>query len=285
MEVGKVQGKWANHIALKRGKDAGENLFERLVAAWKDSDATGTIHVLQDNDSEEDYHALFMQEAIEAAGFVCKRIVGLSNLRYSKHGDIVDEDNVALRWVWKTWAWETALEQLRDEVGGPDVGSMIDPPAFIEGAIPKLADVLLRKNIMVYEPMWTLIPSNKAILPVLWSLFPNHPWLLETNHAISDSLRLNGYVAKPIVGRCGANIRLIDKHNQVLAQKEGKFGQRDYVYQQLWPLPKIGKYFVQVSTFTAAGNYAGSGVRVDPSMIIGKDSDCMALRVQQDDAF
>lgn len=40
-----------------------------------------------------------------------------------------------------------------------------------------------------------------------------------------------------------------------------------------------------LSTFTAAGNYGGSGVRVDPTMIIGKDSDCMALRIQQDDAF
>jgi glutathionylspermidine amidase/synthetase len=42
---------------------------------------------------------------------------------------------------------------------------------------------------------------------------------------------------------------------------------------------------VQVCTFTAAGNYAGSGVRVDKSMIIGKDSDCMALRIDDDLSF
>ncbi|WP_371194027.1 bifunctional glutathionylspermidine amidase/synthase [Glaciecola sp. SC05] len=282
MEVGKIQGKWAEHLDLKRGKDAGESLFESLVDAWKASDAKGIIHVLQDTDPEEDYHALFMQEAIETAGFTCKRVIGLHDLHYNENNEIVDDDNVPLRWVWKTWAWETALEQLREDVSASECPPLADD---IINTQPKLADVLLRKEIMVYEPMWTLIPSNKAILPVLWTLFPNHPWLLETDHSLSETLKKNGYVAKPIVGRCGANIRLVDKNNKVLATKEGAFGERDYVYQQLWPLPKVGKYYVQICTFTAAGNYAGSGVRVDASMIIGKDSDCMALRVQQDDEF
>jgi glutathionylspermidine amidase/synthetase len=153
------------------------------------------------------------------------------------------------------------------------------------GQTPKLADVLLRKEIMVYEPMWTLIPSNKAILPILWALFPNHPWLLETSLELSDELKQKGFVSKPVVGRCGANIQLVDENNQTLAEKGGNFGGRDYVYQQLWPLPKIGKYYVQVCTFAVSGNYSGSGVRVDSSMIIGKDSDCMALRVQEDEAI
>ena len=31
----------------------------------------------------------------------------------------------------------------------------------------RLIDVLLRPEVLVYEPLWTAIPSNKAILPVL----------------------------------------------------------------------------------------------------------------------
>ena len=38
-----------------------------------------------------------------------------------------------------------------------------------------LVDLLLRPEVMVYEPFWTLIPSNKAILPILWHMFPEHP--------------------------------------------------------------------------------------------------------------
>jgi glutathionylspermidine synthase len=36
----------------------------------------------------------------------------------------------------------------------------------------RLIDVLLRPEVLVFEPLWTVIPGNKAILPVLWSLFP-----------------------------------------------------------------------------------------------------------------
>ena len=285
MEVGKVQGKWAKHVKVKRGYDAGKNLFTDLVAAWKKSDVKGKVHVLQDNDPEEDYHALFMQEAIQAAGLECERVVGLESLKWNNEGVIVDATGVPLKWIWKTWAWETALEQLRQEMHNSTDKSFLNNPNISAGHTPNLADVLLRKEIMVYEPMWTLIPSNKAILPILWALFPNHPWLLETSLELSDELKQKGFVSKPIVGRCGANIQLVDENNQTLAEKGGNFGERDYVYQQLWPLPKVGKYYVQVCTFAVSGNYSGSGVRVDPSMIIGKDSDCMALRVQEDDAI
>lgn len=282
METGKVQGKWAKHLSLKQGKDAGSDLFNELVKAWRDSDVIDIVHVLQDVDPEEDYHALFMLSAIEAAGYRCVRVVGLSTLNWDQEGDIVDAFGNKVRWVWKTWAWETALDQLRAEQHEQNIIVDKIKPA---GTIPNLSDVLLRKDIMVYEPLWTLIPSNKAILPVLWALFPHHPLLLNTSFELTAELIAAGYVSKPIVGRCGANIQLVDRNSQILANKGGSFANRAQIFQQLFPLPKIGKYYVQVSTFTAAGNYAGSGIRVDSSMIIGKDSDCMALRVDVDGAF
>lgn len=33
----------------------------------------------------------------------------------------------------------------------------------------RLIDVLLRPEVLVFEPLWTVIPGNKAILPILWS--------------------------------------------------------------------------------------------------------------------
>ncbi|MDT0581534.1 bifunctional glutathionylspermidine amidase/synthase [Brumicola blandensis] len=282
MEAGKVQGKWAKHLGVKQGMDNGEKLFKRLVRAWKKSDATGLVHVLQDNDKEEDYHALFMQSAIEAAGFECERIIGLNGLRWGPNNNIVDQHGNIIKWVWKTWAWETAIDQLRaDEAANSQqlpLTHNMDKPV-------QLSDVLINDNIMIYEPMWTLIPSNKAILPVLWSLFPNHPLLLNTSFELTNELKESGYVVKPIVGRCGENIRLIDENSELIADKAGQFSEQEQVFQQLFALPKIGKYYVQVSTFTAAGHYAGSGVRVSESMIIGKESDCMALRTVDDISF
>jgi glutathionylspermidine amidase/synthetase len=105
----------------------------------------------------------------------------------------------------------------------------------------------------VYEPLWTLIPSNKAISPVLWMMFPDYPYLLESSYDLADELQRKGYVAKPIVGRGGANVSLIDRSNKLLVETAGKFGDRDLIYQQLWKLPFVGDYNVQVSTFSAAG--------------------------------
>ena len=138
---------------------------------------------------------------------------------------------------------------------------------------------------MVYEPLWTLVPSNKAILPVLWTLYPNHPYLLNTGFELSAALKASGYVEKPIVGRCGANISLFGAEDGLIEATEGAFGARDNIYQELFALPKIGGLNVQVGTFTAAGSLGGAGVRVDASPIIRSNSDILALRVLDDEAF
>ena len=278
MECGKVQGKWADHFGCDVGRDPGADLHERLVEAWKESDVDGVLHVMTDRDLEETYHALFMKEALEAAGIECKVLEGLAGLSWDDAGNVLDADGLRIRWVWKTWAWETALDQIRAECEDDDEslpGSRTSHP-------PRLVDVLLRRDVMVYEPLWTLIPSNKAILPVLWSLFPNHPYLLNSSFELSDALREKGYVSKPIVGRCGANIRIFDRGEALLEETAGAFEDRQQIYQEFFPLPIIAGYNVQVSTFSAAGTYAGSCLRVDPSLVISGASDNMPLRIVSD---
>jgi glutathionylspermidine amidase/synthetase len=271
MEVAKVQGKWFKHHGVKGGSDAGSELFKQLVKAWKSCEIDSVIHVLQDDDPEETYHALFMKDAIEAAGYECVLVKGLGSLRRTENGDIEDNYGNTIKWVWKTWAWETALDELRFDVKAKQKNKV--------GGIPTLSEVLLNDDIMVFEPLWTLIPSNKAILPILWTLFPNHPNLLNASFELTPELIESGHVVKPIVGRCGANIQLIDHNQNTLAHKPGAFEDRAQIYQQLFPLPLIDNRYVQVCTFTAKGNYAGAGTRVDPSMIIGQDSDCLGLQI------
>jgi len=282
METGKVQGKWARYYGCDEGDDPGEKLHERLRDAWRHSDVDGLLHIMQDRDLEETYHALFMQEALAEAGIQTKIIRGVSGLQSDDAGNVLDADGVPIKWVWKTWAWETALDQLRAELES-DVDSLGAFDALRKrSAAPRLVDVLLRPNVMVYEPLWTLIPSNKAISPILWSMFPDYPYLLESAYELTESLKHKGYVAKPIVGRGGANVSIIDRHDNVLAETSGKFADRDVIYQELFKLPFVGGYNVQVSTFSAAGRYAGACVRVDQSAVINMDSDNMPLRIVED---
>ena len=54
------------------------------------------------------------------------------------------------------------------------------------------------------EPPWKMLLSNKAILPVLWELFPDHPNLLASTWEPTAAMRADGYVTKPVSGRGGA---------------------------------------------------------------------------------
>ena len=285
MECGKVQGKWALHYQCDVGEDAGAVLHDCLRDAWRRSDVNGLLHILRDEDPEETYHALFMQEAMERAGIESRIVVGMQGLRWAPDGGIVDAEGTRIRWVWKSWAWETALDQIRQECeDDPRKLETYRPGERHEGPV-RLVDVLLRSEVMVFEPLWTLIPSNKAILPVLWSLFPNHPYLLETAFEPTDSLLMKGYVSKPIVGRCGGNISVFDQSQVLLESTAGAFADRDQIYQELFPLAKVNGLYLQPSTFSVGGGYAAAAVRVDESLIITDQSDNVALRVVEDERF
>lgn len=283
MECGKVQGKWAEHFGCDDGDDAGEPLFDSLVEAWAERKIDDVLHIMQDDDPEETYHAQYMKDALEAAGVSCKIQHGVTGLNWTDSGEIVDADGQPIKWVWKTWAWETALDQIRAECEDDANKLASYQPGEPHSGAPRLVDVLLRGEVMVFEPLWTLIPSNKAILPILWKLFPNHPYLLNCGFELTDALRAEGYVAKPIVGRCGANISIYDQDEQLLEETTGRFDSQNQIYQQFCKLPELGGYHVQVSSFSTGGSYAGATVRVDRSPIVTSHSDVMALRVVEDD--
>jgi len=285
MECGKVQGRWARHFGVAEGRDPGGGLFAQLVEAWRNSGVDDVLHIMQDRDLEETYHALFMKSALEAAGIRCKILHGIEGLAWGRSGAVVDPDGVEIRWVWKTWAWETALDQIRAEC--EDDERKLHEYRFdqVRAVPPRLVDVLLREQVMVFEPLWTLIPSNKAILQVLWALFPDCPYLLESHFECADSLLEQGYVVKPIAGRCGSNVSIRDPEQRVIGATGGRFEHQDQIYQALWPLPAFDGEFVQICTFSVDGWYAGTCLRADPSPVITGSSDVPPLRVLDDGEF
>lgn len=272
-ECGELQGRWAAATGTDEGWDPGGDLHTHLVDAWKRSGVNSILHILQDDDPEESYHALYMKSAMEKAGIACKIIIGFEGLRWDAEGNVVDAEGERIRWVWKTWAWETALDQLREESE-----NTTDKPAT-----PRLMDILLRKEVMVFEPLWTIIPSNKAILPVLWELFPDHPYLLDSQYTLTEQMAQQTHVVKPIAGRCGFNISIVDSDKQVMNETGGQFDRQHLIYQQYFPLPCFDNHHIQLCTFSVDGVYSGSCLRADTSRIITTHSDILPLRVVEDD--
>lgn len=89
------------------------------------------------------------------------------------------------------------------------------------------------------EPWWKLILGNKALLPLLWSLYPNHPNLLpayyddprkvldNTGYKNEVTKKNNKWISKPLFGREGLGLLTSDNYTNFEAfmrASEGNFG-------------------------------------------------------------
>ncbi len=276
-EAGLILERWAEQGYKGNGFNPAEGLINELAGAWKHSRARPFVHIMQDKDIEENYHAQFMEQALHQAGFETRILRGLDELGWDAAGQLIDGEGRLVNCVWKTRAWETAFDQIR-EVSDREFAAVPIRTGHPQNEV-RLIDVLLRPEVLVFEPLWTVIPGNKAILPILWSLFPHHRYLLDTDFTVNDELVKTGYAVKPIAGRCGSNIDLVSHHEEVLDKTSGKFAEQKNIYQQLWCLPKADGKYIQVCTFTVGGNYGGTCLRGDESLVIKKESDIEPLIV------
>ena len=276
MECGLVQDAWSKAVGIGGvGVDGGIGCEERLVNAWHLLNLPkGTlVHFLHDNVGEERYHTLYMMHAAQKAGFVGKCVSNVDDFTFDENGHILDDEKKLVKYIWKTWSYTTLLSQWNGE-------------HLRRSGKVRVVDVCLHEDVIVFEPWWSAIPANKAILPVLSEMFPDHPNLLHSSWEVTDRLKKTGYVAKPVNGRCGENIVL---HNpvtsaepEVVESTDGRFKNNQYVYQELCKLPMIDGDYVQVNTFSVAGHYAGTVLRADKSLIMNLESFVIALRVVDD---
>jgi glutathionylspermidine synthase len=112
------------------------------------------------------------------------------------------------------------------------------------------------------EPPWKMILSNKAILKVLYELFPESPFLLRADYApIGDT-----YVVKPIYSREGANVSIV-QNGETLEETGGDYSDGPVVYQEFHPLPSFDGRHAVVGSWIVNGNACGIGLREDDGLI------------------
>jgi glutathionylspermidine synthase len=113
------------------------------------------------------------------------------------------------------------------------------------------------------EPIWKMLLSNKALLPVLWDLFPNHPNLLPAYFEQND---LVSYAKKPILSREGANVALY-KNGVEITATTGEYGEDGYIYQALCELPNFGGNYPVIGAWVVGEEAAGMGIREGNGLI------------------
>jgi len=97
-----------------------------------------------------------------------------------------------------------------------------------------LTNIIKNQKAIIFNPAYTLLFQSKGMLKILWDLYPNHPLLLESSF---EPLKSQKQVKKPIFGREGGNVSILDENAQELESAEGEYGNHKMLYQAYTELP------------------------------------------------
>ncbi|HET9577269.1 MAG TPA: glutathionylspermidine synthase family protein, partial [Usitatibacter sp.] len=218
LEASVVQWYWLQDVYPSH--DQFNSLHEKLIERWKamrgQLAANGVVHFTCDTRSMEDQGNLdYLRDTATQAGLDARAIdiadIGWDGARF------VDVDERPISTLFKLYPWEWMA---REEFG------------------PYLA----RGSMRLIEPAWKMLLSNKAILPVLWEMFPGHPNLLPAS--FEPGRFATDYVKKPLYSREGANVTIF-RGDEVI-REEGTYGDEGFIYQAYTPIPKYGDAYTTI---------------------------------------
>lgn len=232
--------------ALPLQADQFNSLQEKLVNRFRDLQFLTpgrVLHFACCKDTEEDRGTVQYLEDCAREAELDSHFVYIEDIGRDDEGRFTDLDDQVITWMFKLYPWEFMF---REEYG----------------------EYLGRNNIRWLEPPWKAILSNKALLPMLWRLFPGHPNLLPA--FFEDELdRAGGHealVKKPIFSREGANISVV-RGDDIQSLSDGPYGEEGFVYQALHPLPQFGRNHTLIGSWLVDDEAAGMSLREDDSMI------------------
>lgn len=248
-ETGFWQWLWledkVNAVEVSRSADQFNSLQEKIVHRFAElarEHPGETLHLSCCQDTEEDRGTVQYLEDCANEADISTKFVYIEDIGLGEGGVFTDLDDEVITWMFKLYPWEFML---REEYG----------------------EHLKTANVTWIEPSWKAILSNKALLPLLWKQFPNHPNLLpsffEDELASSD---LKHYVKKPIFAREGANIS-IHRDGEIMASSDGPYGQEGFIYQEYYPLPRFSDSYTLIGSWLVDDKPAGISVREDKSPI------------------
>ena len=201
-----------------------------------------TMHFSACQDTEEDRATVqYLQDCAEEVGFKSE-FVFVEDIGLGENGEFTDLNDHVIDAMFKLYPWEFML---REEFG----------PALLDASTQWL------------EPPWKAIVSNKAMLPLLWQMFPGHPNLLPAFFEGDKGVgTLNSYVKKPIFAREGANVDVVvNGHSRY--KTDGPYGEEGFIYQEYTPLPKFDDHYALIGAWLVNDQAAGISVRQDVSPI------------------
>jgi glutathionylspermidine synthase len=257
LEAAVAQWQWLEETENIPHRDQFNSIHEKLVARWrqaKPQSGDPTLYILATREGPyEDWGNIeYMAETAVQGGWQV-HIEEIENIGYdAENRQFVDAAGLALEYAFKLYPWEWMMEE-------------------------SFGKHVMNSPTQWFEPPWKMLLSNKAILPVLWQKYPNHPNLLPAYFEYEKPTASFQYmfVKKPILGREGANIQMMGTFADSLIEGSHQVPEYDahgYIYQEYAPLPNFqGKHPV-IGSWIIGDEPAGIGIREDNTIISGNGS-------------
>lgn len=243
LEAAVAQWQWLEDTGRP---DQFNSLHEKLIDRWRELAARwpqgATLHFSCIKDNDEDRVTIdYLRDTAMQAG-LRTAFVHIEDLGWDGVSFVDLEDRPVHTWF-KLYPWEWLANE-----------------AF--------AAHLVTAQMRIIEPPWKALLSNKAILAILWELYPGHPNLLP---AYFEPLPGGeAQVAKPFFSREGANISV---SGPGLKQwTGGPYGAEGLVHQQWSPLPEFDGRYPVIGAWMVGDEPAGIGIREDTGRITTNSS-------------
>ena len=240
LEAAVIQWFWLQDKFPKRNQF--NSIHERLIEAWKavKQTWTGDLYFAALQGHIEDYMTVnYLRDIAIQAGWETHYIDVEQIGWHPTRRVFTDQREKAIANCFKLYPWEWMQQE-------------------------KFGPMVLHDTANWLEPPWKALLSNKAILAVLWELFPGHQNLLRAEF---EPLSTGNYVQKPILGREGANISVFESGSLRLATEGPYTG--PVVYQQFCETSAFDGNHACIGSWIVNGWACGIGIREDDSIVTG----------------
>jgi len=234
-EAAVVQWYWLEESRPK--SDQFNSIHEKLIEHWKHRWPTPPplVHFACFTEAAEDHAtAEYLRDTAGQAG-LATRALHVEQIGWNGR-DFFDMENRAIDQLFKLYPWEWLVA----EAFGAHIAQA--PTAWL-------------------EPTWKMLLSTKAVLPLLWEMFPRHPYLLP---AASTPAGMAGpIVRKPRLGREGEGVEIL----RSAAEAAQQAAPGDVIYQAYHALPDFGGWRPVIGSWVIGDRAAGIGIREDRSAV------------------
>lgn len=240
LEAAVIQWKWLEEVYPE--SDQFNSIWDGLVDEWKwlaeNNKLNGSnLHFAHCELYEDELTVAVLRDTARQAGLGSKALL-MDEIGWDPwHQLFVDLENQPIETIFKLYPWEWLVK----EDFGKNCYSNLSKTQWI-------------------EPIWKMIVSNKAILAVLWELFPECPYLVP---AYLDSPReISQWVRKPLLGREGTNVEISG-----LESSAGEYGEEGFVFQEYVPLPDFEGNHPVIGSWVIGEESRGIGIRETDNLI------------------